>query len=147
MEPGVIFSTIGTVNSENTDGTNNRICCSELYCLSGRKGITEAKDLWWVELSDAPGCRHGIQIHWETGPTLCDSGWEDLDYDTRNPCMLGTVQIAHAHLFKRGWASTPGVTHIQLVKGDSASALPHHLPFQVCFERASRCLVFVGLSY
>lgn len=46
--------------------------------------------------------------------------------------------------FQRGWAPTPGVTNTAVGRGDSASALPHHLPFQ-CFERALRYLVFVGL--
>lgn len=47
--------------------------------------------------------------------------------------------------FQRGWAPTPGVTHTAVGRGDSASALPHNLPFQVCFERALRYLVLVGL--
>lgn len=151
----MIFSTIGTVNSENTDGINNRICCSELYCLSGRKGITEAKDLGWVELSDTPGCRRGIQIQWDTGPVtyviVAEKTWIVTQKTLEcwsfpgdwHRFLQGIAQKAHAPL--RGLGINPRYHPYWVGKGDSASALPHHLPFQVCFERAFRCLVFAGL--
>lgn len=44
----------------------------------------------------------------------------------------------------RGGGHQPQV-YTAVGRGDSASALPHNLPFQVCFERALRYLVLVGL--
>lgn len=121
----------------------------------GEKASQKLAALCWTELSEALGLQAAFRPHRRLNllyMTVAEKTWirtqealecQSLPGDfckgsadrTSSPPEVGhQSQVSHAH--------TP-----QWVKANQLlSGLPHYLPFEVCFERAFRCLVSVVFS-
>lgn len=104
--------------------------------------------LWWTEISEA------LVVHVACRPrrrlnllymTVAEKTWIWTQETLECRSLPSNFSMGKA---QRGWAPIPGVTHtLQWVKANQLlSVLPHHLPFEVCFEKAFRSLVSVDFS-